>query len=56
MEEALVALCIAPLVFIAEPLVYFVVDLVGLVMGLGWRHYSRKRKAAKAAKRSGNAK
>jgi hypothetical protein len=36
------------LVAIALPLAYLVADIVGLCMGLGWRHYSKRRKASRA--------
>ena len=50
MEE----LAILPLVcglLIAETLVLLLADLCGLAMGLGWRHYSKKRAAQKAEKK-----
>jgi len=36
------------LVAIAVPLAYFLADIVGLCMGLGWRHYSKRRKTRRA--------
>ena len=43
MEELLVVPCLA----VAMVLMYLVVDLFGLAMGLGWRHYSKERKRKK---------
>ncbi|HMO74187.1 MAG TPA: hypothetical protein PKD99_15390 [Sphingopyxis sp.] len=40
--EDLVALAFIALVL---PVAYFIADLAGLCVGLGWRHYSKKRKA-----------
>ncbi len=36
------------LVAIALPLAYLLADIVGLCMGLGWRHYSKRRKMRRA--------
>jgi hypothetical protein len=43
MEDLLIIPCIA----VAMALFYLLADLVGLAMGLGWRHYSNRRKRRK---------
>jgi hypothetical protein len=44
MEDA----CVALVAIVALPLATLVADLFGLCMGLGWGHYSKRRKAMRA--------
>ncbi|MEM9084497.1 MAG: hypothetical protein AAGB23_01075 [Pseudomonadota bacterium] len=49
--EELALLPVLLLIAMGEWLVLLVADVVGWMMGLGWRHYSKKRAAAKAEKK-----
>ncbi|MEP3420528.1 MAG: hypothetical protein ABJN35_02225 [Erythrobacter sp.] len=50
MEELLLLPVIAAAALI-EPIALFIADLVGMAMGLGRRHYSKKRAVQKAEKK-----
>jgi len=50
LEELALLPLLAAIAF-AEVIALFVADLFGLAMGLGWRHYSKKRAAQKAEKK-----
>jgi hypothetical protein len=50
MEELAILPLVAAL-FMGEILALFLADLCGLALGLGWRHYSKKRAAQKAEKK-----
>lgn len=47
-------LTIIVLAAVAMPIAMFFADIFGLVTGLGWRHYSKKRKMAKKLAQSLN--
>ncbi|MEM6494115.1 MAG: hypothetical protein AAF650_07010 [Pseudomonadota bacterium] len=49
--EELALLPVLLVIAMGEWLVLLVADVVGWMMGLGWRHYSKKRAAAKAEKK-----
>ncbi|MEL7188548.1 MAG: hypothetical protein AAGK17_03265 [Pseudomonadota bacterium] len=49
--EELIILPLLLALAVAEWVVLLIADLVGLAMGLGWRHYSKKRAAQKAEKK-----
>ena len=46
MEE----LCAVAAIALATTLAMLVADIAGLLMGLGWRHYSKKLRASRALK------
>jgi hypothetical protein len=50
LEDVAILTCVA-VAALGVTAAYIVADVFGMIIGLGWGYYSKKRKAAKAAKR-----